>query len=154
MKTIVAFSLGVGISFVLAGTALFVLVQKNLVVTHPSTEVSDKDVYALVQNYRSSTGKSQYVWSETLCYIAAKRVFDIQNNWSHDGMDKFMKEDMSRFPDILTIGENLAKDYSTASEVVNGWLKSPGHKANLDKHFTHTCVRCNKNYCVQTFGNL
>lgn len=28
--------------------------------------------------------------------------------------------------------ENVAYNYKSASDVVNGWLKSPGHKANID----------------------
>ncbi len=33
--------------------------------------------------------------------------------------------------DYLTAGENLAASNEDASAVVNGWMNSPGHRANL-----------------------
>ncbi len=34
-------------------------------------------------------------------------------------------------------GENVAAGYPTASSVMDGWLNSAGHKANIEGNFTH-----------------
>ncbi|HCF82769.1 MAG TPA: serine protease, partial [Ruminococcaceae bacterium] len=51
-------------------------------------------------------------------------------------------------------GENIAYGYRTPAEVVEGWLNSPGHRANiLTGSFTHIGVGYNENgnYWVQLF---
>lgn len=48
-----------------------------------------------------------------------------------------------------TAGENIAKGYKTAEAVVDAWMKSPGHRANiLNSTYTHIGVGYVKN------GNL
>lgn len=37
----------------------------------------------------------------------------------------------------VKVGENIAYNFSTPSSVLNAWLNSPGHKANLDGDYTH-----------------
>lgn len=50
-------------------------------------------------------------------------------------------------------GENLAKNYMTAKEVVDAWMKSPTHKANiLDKDFKEIGVGVTGGYVAQHFG--
>ena len=36
-------------------------------------------------------------------------------------------------------GENLAMGYSSASGVVNGWMNSPSHKANIMNGSFNSC---------------
>jgi len=51
-------------------------------------------------------------------------------------------------------GENIAKGQNSAAEVVQAWMNSEGHKANiLSKNFTHTGVGYVKdgNYWTQMF---
>ncbi|EKN41831.1 transporter, partial [Clostridium botulinum CFSAN001627] len=56
-------------------------------------------------------------------------------------------------------GENIASGYPTAKAVVDGWMKSPGHKANiLSKSFTEIGVGLAKSsdgtyYWTQMFIN-
>ena len=43
-------------------------------------------------------------------------------------------------------GENIAKDQKTPSEVMNSWMNSPGHRANiLSPNFTELGVGIYKN---------
>lgn len=57
-------------------------------------------------------------------------------------------------------GENLAgpkangDDYNTAQEVVDAWLASPGHRANImNVKFTETGIAVVQNIRVQMFGS-
>jgi uncharacterized protein YkwD len=52
-------------------------------------------------------------------------------------------------------GENLAHGYASAAEVMNVWMRSAGHRENLeDCAFTHIGVGYSPNghYWVQDFG--
>jgi uncharacterized protein YkwD len=50
--------------------------------------------------------------------------------------------------------ENIAQGQTTASQVVNAWMNSSGHRANiLNKNFTHIGVGFvkDRNYWTQMF---
>jgi uncharacterized protein YkwD len=52
-------------------------------------------------------------------------------------------------------GENIASGYQTAQDVVNGWLASPGHRANIERaeyRATGVGVAGTQAYWAQTFG--
>jgi uncharacterized protein YkwD len=70
--------------------------------------------------------------------MAAKRYFD------HTGLDGRSAGDRIRaagFRPIRAWGENIAMGARTASQVVRGWLNSPGHRRNImDCSFTHIGV--------------
>lgn len=54
-----------------------------------------------------------------------------------------------------TIGENIAAGYRTADSVMNGWMNSPGHRANiLNCSYNHLGVGLSSqgNYWTQLFG--
>lgn len=59
----------------------------------------------------------------------AKHYF---NHVSPDGIDPFTWADKRGY-DYTEIGENLAVGYRTAGSVVNGWMHSPKHRANILK---------------------
>ena len=62
--------------------------------------------------------------------VRAKYLCD-KNQWSHDGW-------LDSFKGLNGVfGENLAKDYDSATSTFQAWLNSPTHKANLvNLHFT------------------
>jgi uncharacterized protein YkwD len=37
----------------------------------------------------------------------------------------------------VKVNENVAYNFNTTSSVLNAWLNSPGHKANIEGNFTH-----------------
>jgi uncharacterized protein YkwD len=54
-------------------------------------------------------------------------------------------------------GENIASGFQTAQDVVNGWLASPGHRANIDRpeyRATGVGVAGDTGYWAQTFGTV
>lgn len=53
---------------------------------------------------------------------------ETRNYWAHsvDG-EEFYKFN----PDALVYGENLAKNFNSDIEVMNGWMNSPEHKKNI-----------------------
>jgi uncharacterized protein YkwD len=59
--------------------------------------------------------------------LFAKHYFD---HVSPDGMQPFVWAERRGY-DYSTIGENLATGYRGATAVVDGWMHSPGHRANI-----------------------
>lgn len=92
--------------------------------------------------------------------IGAKiRAKEITVLWAHERPDH---ESWSTVYDEEGIkynmrGENLAKGYRTADAVLEGWMNSEGHRANMmHKDFTHISIACLEYdgtfYWVQLFG--
>ncbi|MFG3440198.1 CAP domain-containing protein [Nonomuraea sp. NPDC047897] len=70
--------------------------------------------------------------------MAARGFFD---HSSPDGRDPGDRVKASGFAPISTWGENIAMGQRTAAQVVQGWLDSPGHRANImNCAFTHIGV--------------
>jgi uncharacterized protein YkwD len=59
--------------------------------------------------------------------MLAKHYFD---HVSPDGIDPFTWVDKRGY-DYVEIGENLAVGYHDAATLVDGWMRSPGHRANV-----------------------
>jgi len=53
--------------------------------------------------------------------------FDHVNPCGEDPGDRLNKASISWW----TYGENIAQGYATAADVVNGWMASSGHRANI-----------------------
>jgi len=59
--------------------------------------------------------------------------------FGHDGFNTRARK-IQKSLGSTEIGENVASGPMTAHEVVDGWLKSPGHKKNIEGHFTLTGI--------------
>jgi uncharacterized protein YkwD len=59
--------------------------------------------------------------------------------FGHDGFNSRAKT-IQKALGSIEIGENVASGPMTAREVVDGWLKSPGHKKNIEGNFTLTGI--------------
>jgi uncharacterized protein YkwD len=55
------------------------------------------------------------------------------NYFSHTGLDGSSSGDRAQSQGYSSsyVGENIAAGYSSPESVVQGWMKSPGHKANI-----------------------
>lgn len=99
-------------------------------------EISTVEVYDLVNEYRAENGLGALVVDESLSGGATIRARESSEVWSHtrpDGSDWWTV-------DTRLYGENLGYGYDTASELVNAWIASPSHNANLLGNFGTVCV--------------
>lgn len=102
-----------------------------------SLDSLEQGIVAEVNAFRSSKGLSTLAVSDTLTYTAKWMSTDmaVNNYFGHTSIDgRSPSERMTDFgyPASQTwTGENLAAGYSTAREVVQGWIVSPGHLAVL-----------------------
>jgi len=118
------------------------------------------DVLDLVNKERKAAGLKQLTLSEELNRVAELRAAEIVKKWSHTRPNG--EEWKTAFADAGVTasyrGENLAMGQYSADKVVDDWMDSKGHRANiLNKKFTKMGVASvvidGVTYWVQVFAN-
>lgn len=115
---------------------------------------TEAEVIAKVNDIRVANGLNALRYDASLEASADVRADELTVRFSHtrpDGSDWYTVN-----PDLM-YGENLADGYNTADAVVNAWMASPEHKANILKpDFTtvavSTVVKNGKTCWAQEFG--
>ena len=123
-------------------------------------------VVSLINQYRASKGLSQLAISSSLTASSEWKSLHMAGfgYFSHDDpAPPVSRGAFQRARDCgfagTTWGENIAYGYTSAQAVVNGWLGSAGHKANIETAaFKTTGVGVATNasgrlYWTQSFGN-
>ena len=114
-----------------------------------SANVSEKpieaDILDLINSYRvdngfSSLNKLQTIKSQTSNHT---NYMIEKDEVSHDFFYQ-RKEYLAENADAVKVGENVAYGYSTAEAVVNAWIKSNGHRENIEGDYTHFEVTAEK----------
>ena len=117
----------------------------------------EEEVVALVNQERAARGLAALSLHSPLRETARLRSQEIVEVFSHtrpNGKDCF-----TAFPSGLSRkAENIAYGYPTPEKVVEGWMNSDGHRANiLDANLRYIGVGCYKAngtyYWVQAFGS-
>ncbi|WP_313133523.1 CAP domain-containing protein [Anaerocolumna sp.] len=118
-------------------------------------------VLKLVNIERTKGGLQELTMSSTLTAPANKRAQEIKTQFSHT------RPNGTQWSTVLdeygisvrTAGENLAYGYNTPEAVVQGWMNSPGHRANImNGNFNQIGIGVYKDsngtvYCTQLFSN-
>ena len=89
---------------------------------------TEAEVIAKVNEIRVANGLNTLRYDASLEASADVRADELTVRFSHtrpDGSDWYTAN-----PDLM-YGENLADGYNTADAVVNAWMASPEHKANI-----------------------
>jgi uncharacterized protein YkwD len=76
--------------------------------------------------------------------------------FSHSGFSSRVKRISNQLGNVSRSAENAAYCFLLAKEVVNGWLRSPGHKRNIKGRYTLTGIgvakeRTDKLFFTQLF---
>lgn len=84
---------------------------------------------------RSINGKTSLKLNQQLMNAAQAKAQDMvdRNYWSHntpDGQEPWVFIIQAGYK-YISIGENLAYGFTSATTTVNGWMNSPSHKENL-----------------------
>ncbi|KHF34132.1 Cysteine-rich secretory protein family protein [Paenibacillus sp. P1XP2] len=131
--------------------------------TGAQTPASGKDstqfaqqVLDLVNKERSKAGLGSLSMDDELSKMAMAKAQDMYNNnyFDHNSPTHGSPFDMMKEYGITyqSAGENIAKGQTTPTQVMNDWMNSPGHKANiLNKSFTKIGIAFYNNEWVQEF---
>lgn len=117
----------------------------DLNITENSINNYEQQVCDLVNKYRQENGLSKVILASDVSNMARVKAEDMasSNYFDHTSPtygDPF--EMMTTFGiDYKYAGENIAKGQKTPDAVMNAWMNSTGHRANiLDKRFTELGV--------------
>ncbi|MBO5312896.1 MAG: LysM peptidoglycan-binding domain-containing protein [Clostridia bacterium] len=138
------------------------LIYPNQIIYIPTGNTLEKDyeseVVRLVNIERSKRGLSELEQDWQVSRVAKYKSQDMSQNkyFSHTSPTYGSPFQMLKSFGISykTAGENIARGYSSPSAVVNGWMNSQGHRANiLNKQFTKIGVGyiAEGNYWTQMF---
>lgn len=105
----------------------------------------EQQVVDLVNKERAAVGLPSLQMNSKLSGVAEKKAEDLrdQNYFAHQSPTYGSPFDMMKQFGIsyTAAGENIAKGQRTPESVMDGWMNSPGHKANiLNANFTEIGV--------------
>ena len=122
--------------------------------SYNSLEIQTMD---LINNYRVSIGLNAL---QKINYISLKSEehdnYMISNNVVNHDDFVARSQDIMNVLGAKTVAENIAYNYSTAQAAFDAWLKSPGHKANIEGDFNHfgISIRINPTNGIKYYTNI
>lgn len=116
------------------------------------------EILKLVNQERAKVGAAPLTLDTNLSRVAQEKARDMADNgyFSHTSPTYGSPFDMMRQFGISFsyAGENIAKGYTSTAAVMQGWMNSPGHKANiLNPNYTKLGVGNAGSVWVQVFIN-
>lgn len=96
-----------------------------------------------INEYRHKRGLSTLTMNEQMVIEAKKHSQEMANHKIPFGHQNFMARINHLHKTIKNSGaaaENVAYNYKDAGDVVSNWLKSPGHKHNIDGNYDLTGI--------------
>ena len=140
----------------------FDLIYPGQVINIPTLDSTvtsyEQEVIRLVNEIRVENGLKALTYDWELARVARYKSQDMKDNkyFAHNSPVYGTPFQMIKNFGISyrSAGENIAKGYSTPQAVVNGWMNSSGHRANiLNANYTHIGVGyvASGNYWTQMF---
>lgn len=103
----------------------------------------EDDILALINKYRRSKGLGALEVNFTISEEARKHTLAMATQrveFGHAGFNIRSKIITSKVAGTSAVAENVAVGSRTAKEVVDGWLKSPGHRKNIEGNYRLTGI--------------
>lgn len=132
----------------MAGLVVAVQLAANLIlgpsalVLGYASNINISDLFALTNQERAAAGLPALALDNRLNQSAAFKANNMfsEDYWAHvspSGIQPWFWFQKAGY-NYSYAGENLAKDFDTSPGVMQGWMNSPGHRANvLNVHYTN-----------------
>lgn len=134
-KRILTLAMALALTLSAAAAPGFAAMETYAAANYASTEIESyaRQVAAIVNSERAANGLSPLKYSDQLSEAALVRAAEIQSSFSHtrpNGTSCFtaIKEAGISY---TTAGENIAYGQRSPEEVMNSWMNSSGHRANI-----------------------
>lgn len=96
-----------------------------------------EEEFALVNQKRAENGSEPLTWDESMYELACVRAQECVQSFSHTRPDGTIVTETHQY------GENLAKNFKSTTNLINGWMNSPGHRDNLlNPEYTRGVMAC------------
>lgn len=108
------------------------------VVTEYNYSEDEMKLVQVINDYRVSQGLSSLAVINHISHKSEEHnVYMIENEVvNHDYFDQRARNIKSVLG-AVTVGENIAYNFSTPNAALHAWLNSPGHKENIEGDYTH-----------------
>lgn len=122
--------------FFLAATLFVVNIKHtNPRVLGTSINIATQDLLKLTNEERAKNGEPSLVMNDELTQAAQNKAQDMfaQDYWAHNSPTGKMPWDFIKAAgyDYEYAGENLARGFTSAPDVVDAWMNSPEHRQNM-----------------------
>lgn len=114
---------------------VFPFAQKSFPQVLGASTISIQELVSLTNQTRTQNGLPSLVLNQKLTYAAEQKAWDMfaKDYWAHNAPDgttpwSFIKNNGYEYE---YAGENLAKGFDSARSVMDAWMNSPEHKANI-----------------------
>ena len=131
--------------------------SKVMTYSYNSSEI---ETMALINAYRVSIGLNALKEINHISFKSGEHnnYMIINNVVNHDDFVS-RSENIMQVLGATSVAENIAYNYNSPQTAVNAWLKSPGHKANIEGNFTHfgLAIKVNaegKKYYTNIFAKI
>jgi Uncharacterized protein with SCP/PR1 domains len=120
----------------------------------------ERDILNLVNEYRQSRKLAPLTNNAAMEYQArmhSMNMATLRIPFGHQGMSFRMKYVKEKVSGVTDVAENVAYGNLSAKAVVQGWLKSPAHKKNIEGNYKYSGVGVARNaqnqlYFTQIFA--
>ncbi len=103
----------------------------------------ETDILRFVNLHRRSVGLKPLQYNDIESAVAGRHSYNMATGklpFGHKDLQKRMNIIARQIGYVSATGENVAYGQMSAKEVVEGWLKSPGHRRNIEGDFTLTGI--------------
>lgn len=101
------------------------------------------DILKYVNEHRKEKGLKSLANNPVIAAASADHSKNMATGkipFGHDGFNERMDKLAKELPPSYSYAENVAEGATTAKEVVNQWLHSPGHKKNIEGDYNITGI--------------
>ncbi|KGO87200.1 CAP domain-containing protein [Flavobacterium suncheonense] len=104
------------------------------------------EIAELINQYRESKGLNSLEKINHISNVAEDHdEYMISVNTLTHALFAQREDNLKETLGAVSVGENIAYNYSTAQSVVDAWLASPSHKANIEGNYTHCGISVREN---------
>ncbi|MCR4306135.1 MAG: CAP domain-containing protein [Candidatus Daviesbacteria bacterium] len=119
---------------------IFTIPPKSLYAAEDSNALLVK-----INQFRQSKGLPAMNTDPLTCNFARLRAQEISTDFSHNGFYNRISNKTLPYSGYKLVTENLAR-VPKGRDVINMWINSPGHQANLLKNTRFACVESYGNF--------
>lgn len=105
-------------------------------------------ILQLINQHRKAIGKGELQMIDAASAQATQHSRDMMKGttpFGHDGFDDRVTAVRNSIGFVRAAAENVAYGQMSATEVVDGWLHSPGHKKNIEGDYNLTGIGVSQN---------
>jgi uncharacterized protein YkwD len=116
-------------------------IEDTTIIKSKNAITVENELFSIVNNYRQSNNKTILEFS-SVAYKYANLHTDymiFKGSTNHDNFTSRATGIASEV-NVSEVAENVAKNYTTALEAFENWMKSANHRKAIEGDFSHTAV--------------